>query len=364
MDTTKISKTKDIKKFRNLLLPWYRENQRKLPWRESKDPYHIWISEVMLQQTQVVTATPYFHRFMEKFPTIAALAKADLQLVLKMWEGLGYYARARNFHKAANIVAEKYDGRIPGDYEDFRQLPGVGGYIAAAVQSIAFGHPYAVVDGNVKRVLSRLFEIEAPANDTSSLKIYQQVADELLARENAGDFNQAVMELGAMVCRPQQPDCSSCPLISCCAAFANSTQDKFPIKKPRKKVPEYHHVIGVIEKDGRLLITKRPENGLLGGFWEFPGGEVQKNDRLEDACLREIKSEVNLDVSISKYLTRVRHAYTHFKVIADVFICQYVSGEPALNEAVDYRWVDPDDIDSYPFPKINHKFIPFIKSNE
>ena len=224
-----------VEKFRETLVLWYRKNHRKLPWRETQNSYFIWISEVMLQQTQVKTVLPYFEKFTKEFPSITDLAEADLQTVLKMWEGLGYYARARNFHKAAKIVTEEFSGKIPSSYDEFRKLPGVGEYIGAAVQSIAFGHSYAVVDGNVKRVLARLFNITAPANDTAYLKTFQEAANEILDTTNPGDFNQAMMELGATICRPQTPLCDECPISQFCWAFEHHSQDALPIKKQKKK---------------------------------------------------------------------------------------------------------------------------------
>ena len=315
----------------------------------------------MLQQTQVKTVLPYFEKFTKEFPSITDLAEADLQTVLKMWEGLGYYARARNFHKAAKIVTEEFSGKIPSSYDEFRKLPGVGEYIGAAVQSIAFGHSYAVVDGNVKRVLARLFNITAPANDTAYLKTFQEAANEILDTTNPGDFNQAMMELGATICRPQTPLCDECPISQFCWAFEHHSQDALPIKKQKKKTPEYRMVIGVIRKRNQLLITKRPENGLLGGFWEFPGGKISNSESAKEACLREIKTEVNLDVAIKQYLTQVKHAYTHFKIVADVFLCNYVSGEISLKNAEDFKWITTGEIEKYPFPKSNHKFIPLLK---
>ncbi|MEZ4568646.1 MAG: A/G-specific adenine glycosylase, partial [Desulfobacterales bacterium] len=214
-------KRENAQPIRTALTRWYAENLRHLPWRGSADPYHIWVSEVMLQQTQVATVIPYFKRFCQAFPDIRALAAADLQDVLKLWEGLGYYARARNLHKAAKIVTDQYNGRIPDDADGFMALPGVGDYIGAAVLSIAFDRPLAVVDGNVKRVLARLFEIDAPVNVSASYKIFQSCANLLLNAEDPGTFNQAVMELGALVCRPSGPDCRVCPLAGWCGAFKN-----------------------------------------------------------------------------------------------------------------------------------------------
>jgi len=237
----------------------------------------------------------------------------------------------------------------------------VGAYIAAAVQSIAFHQPYAVVDGNVKRVLARLFAISAPANDAKSNKVFQQNASEILDQKNPGTFNQAVMELGALVCRPQMPLCAKCPVTQFCAAFQTNSTDKYPVRRKRKPVPQYRAAIGVVSNKGKVLITKRKESGLLGGLWEFPGGKIQEGETAQQACIREIKEEVNLKIEVLEYLTQVKHAYTHFKIVLDVFQCRYLSGKVKLNGAVDYRWIKLSEIEKFPFPKASHKFIPMLR---
>ena len=352
--------SKEIILFRENLLAWFETHRRQLPWRETGDPYRIWVSEVMLQQTQVKKVLEYYQKFVSKFPDVESLASAALQDLLKTWEGLGYYARARNLHKAAQVVVGDLEGEVPADYAEFRKLPGVGEYIAAAVQSIAFNASYAVVDGNVKRVLARLFLIEAPINQSASTKIFQEKADLLLDHNAPGIFNQAMMELGATVCRPQSPTCIVCPVNTVCRAFQTVRQEEFPVRQKPKPLPEYHIITGVVHKDDQVLITQRKLEGLLGGLWEFPGGKVQVKETAEQACVRAIREETNLLVESIKYLTRVKHAYTHFKIVMDVFHCHYRSGEVILNEAVDYRWITVDQIDQFPFPRSNHKFIPLL----
>lgn len=342
------------------LMHWYQAHHRSLPWRDTGDPYHIWVSEVMLQQTQVKTVIPYYLAFMAAFPTLKDLADAKLDAVLKHWEGLGYYARARNLHKAARLVVDKFGGHIPDRFAGFKALPGVGDYIAAAVTSIAFGRLRAVVDGNVKRVLARLFCLDTPVNHSSAHKRFQPLADILLDRSDPGTFNQAVMELGALVCTPAAPDCPACPLALFCCANKKSQVIAFPVKVARKKTPCHHISTGIVIRQGRLLITCRKPDGLLGGLWEFPGGKVKKNETAADACVREIREETGLTVRISGFLTRVRHAYTHFKIEMDVFFCDYASGEVVLNGPVDYQWIDPAEIRRFAFPKANLKFIDLI----
>lgn len=353
----KNKKIKKVGQIRSALTHWYHLNSRKLPWRESKKPYDIWVSEMMLQQTQVNTVIPYFYRFLEKFPDIQALAASDLQPVLKLWEGLGYYSRARNFHKSAKIVVEQHGGVIPDDRESFLALPGVGDYIAAAVLSIAFDRPLAVVDGNVKRVLARLFEIDAPINVSTSYKIFQELANELLDVNDPATFNQAVMELGALVCKPTKPDCDICPLSKQCLALKNEHLEVLPIKKKKAPVPHYSMAVGVIFKKDKVLIVRRPEEKMLGGLWEFPGGRLQAKESAENACARIIAEKVNLNVDIESKLTRIQHAYTHFKITADIFICTLVSGRVRRNGPTDHQWVSLNALERYPFPGSNHKFI-------
>lgn len=344
-------------------MAWYRGNQRPLPWRETGNPYHIWVSEVMLQQTQVNTVIGYYRKFLDRFPTVETLAAADQQVVLKCWEGLGYYARARNLHRAARIVADQQGGRVPEDYAIFRQLPGVGDYIAAAVLSIAFNQPFAVVDGNVKRVLARLMCIDTPVNTSGAKKVFQTLATTMLDTHRPETFNQAVMELGALVCKPNAPDCDACPLPADCQAFRSNTADTYPLRKKTAPTPTRRIAVGVVCRDDKLLITRRADDGLLGGLWEFPGGKVKTGEKTANACAREIREETGLVVEAYDLLAHVKHAYTHFKINMDVFVCRYVSGSVALNGPVGHRWITVDEIEQYPFPKANHKFIPILKNH-
>lgn len=351
-------KKKDIPHFQKKLVNWYNNHQRQLPWRESRDPYCIWVSEVMLQQTQVATVIPYYYKFLEKFPNIQSFADADLNTVLKLWEGLGYYARAINFHRAANIVVSEFEGKVPDSFDEFLNLPGVGEYIASAVQSIAFSHPYAVLDGNVKRVAARLYTVNDPVNQSGSHKKFLSIAADLLEPKKSGIFNQAMMELGALVCKPKQPDCSQCPVQKFCRAYNKQLVNEYPKRIKKKRTPLYHVVAGVIQKEGSFLITRRKQDGLLGGLWEFPGGKIEKKEHPEQACIREIKEEVGLNIRIDTHITQIKHAYTHFKIIMDVYLCEYISGRVSLDGPVDYRWIAPIEIQEYPFPKANHKFFP------
>jgi A/G-specific adenine glycosylase len=350
----------DIEFLRKQLITWYLANHRDLPWRRSKNAYRIWVSEVMLQQTQVNTVLSYYRRFLKTFPNIKKLAGADLQAILKVWEGMGYYARARNLHRAAKAVVQDHGGRIPDTWEAFHGLPGVGDYIAAAVLSMAFDQPYAVVDGNVKRVLARLYKIQAPVNQASSQNRFKAAADKLLDSQQPGIFNQAVMELGALICKPRNPSCDACPLNSFCRAYKTNQVAGFPKRQQPKATPKYHIAVGVVFKNDRVLITQRKAEGLLGGLWEFPGGKIRDGESAQAACIREIKEEVNLNVNIDRHLATVQHAYTHFKIVMDVFCCRYISGRVYLRGPVAFRWIRLNEYKRYPFPKANHKFIPLL----
>ena len=315
----------------------------------------------MLQQTQVRKVVDYYQRFLERFPTLEQLAEADLQGLLKMWEGLGYYARARNLRKAAKIIVSDMDGKVPTDYKTFRKLPGVGDYTAAAVQSIAFGHSHAAVDGNVKRVIARMFMLDSPVNDTRFQRLFQEKASFLLDRDQPSAFNQAMMELGAMICRPKAPLCTICPVNLFCAAFQAACLDQFPLSLKRRPIPSYHLVVAVIRRDDQILIVQRRTDGLLGGLWEFPCGEIDNvEEPLEDACWRTIKGGFNLQIEVTIFLTQIKHAYTHFKTIMEIFECRYLSGEIVLDQMQDYRWIKVDQIGQYPLIGANHKFLSLV----
>ena len=315
----------------------------------------------MLQQTQVATVIPYYARFLDRFPDVRALAHAPIDDVLKQWEGLGYYARARNLHRAANEVMARHGGRIPDDPVAFAALPGVGPYMTAAVQSIAFGAPLAVVDGNVKRVIARLFAIADSVDRRAGSRAVEALAQAILDTGDPGAFNQAVMELGALVCRPVNPACADCPVMSACAAFASGDPEAYPVRDPRREVPRAHIAVGVISDGARVLITRRAESGMLGGLWEFPGGKVRRGEAPASACRREIREEVGLRVDVKERIARVQHAYSHLTVDIDVFRCLYRGGDIVLDGPTDHRWITLEEARDFAFPKANHKFMPALR---
>jgi len=346
------------------LLTWFKSNSRSLPWRKTEDPYAIWVSEVMLQQTQVNTVIPYYHRFLEMFSDIAILANSDPNQVLKSWEGLGYYARAVNFHKASQIVVEQFSGQVPSDPIVFRQLPGVGDYINAAVQSIAFGHRMAVVDGNVRRVLSRLFEMPETVNESKYAKIFSEKAQTLISNQFPGDYNQAIMELGAIVCTPRNPKCKICPLSNDCQGYIHDTTLVFPKRKMRPVIPTENWVAAVIEKENKFLLTQRKAGGFLGGLWEFPGGKMNPNENHQNACMRLVQDQLQINILIKKHVTQIKHTYTHFKQRMDAFLCKYDSGQIHLNGPVNFKWIDWSEINQYALPKSNIKFLKNFESTK
>jgi A/G-specific adenine glycosylase len=340
------------------LLAWYRTHRRDLPWRQTRDPYRIWISEVMLQQTQVATVIPYYQRFLKRFPNLAALARADLQQVLKHWEGLGYYRRAHHLHRAARELVDRGNGRLPDERQTFRSLPGVGDYIANAVMSIAFGRPCAVVDGNVKRVLARLEGITAEVNQAASHRVYQAAADRLLDRGDPGTFNQALMELGALVCTPRNPSCPVCPWQVPCFARQNDATTDLPRRIRKAPIPEHVMAAGLLWHRRRLLIVQRPSEGLLAGLWEFPAGRRLADETPQDACRRILPATTGISVRVEQDLACIHHAYTHFKIVQDLFCCRKIAGRVRLDGYQAFRWIRPRELDAFPFTGACKKAFP------
>lgn len=340
------------------LLDWFDENKREMPWRESKDAYHIWVSEVMLQQTRVDQVKPYFDQFVDRFPTVYDLAEAPQQEVLKVWEGLGYYSRARHLHHAAQTVMEEHDGKLPDQYEEITELKGVGPYTAAAVLSIAFNKPHAAVDGNIIRVLSRYYGIETDIRSSTTRRQIQELADNVIDRERPGDFNQALMELGAITCTPNEPNCMECPLNTRCTAYREAKTADIPYKSPAK--PKPHHDIGVavlLNDQNQVLIALRPSDAMLGGLWEFPGGKNKEKESIRETVERECREELGIDIATYQQIARIKHAYSHFKITLHAFVGHIKKGTPAPKESQQIRWVSLDELSEYPFPRANRQLI-------
>ncbi len=339
------------------LLAWYSKHRRALPWRNQPTPYRVWISEVMLQQTQVPTAIPYFRRFLKRFPSLPSLATSPLEEVLRLWEGLGYYARARNLHRTAQIIAHDRKGRWPRTFMEWQMLPGIGRYTAAAIASIAFGESVPVVDGNVLRLLSRLWGVRKNIrNPRVQSDFFRKLQSPVASASDPGSFNQAMMELGARICTPRNPHCAECPLNSECKAYRAGTVARLPVG--RRPTPKRRETVGVgivFDRHGHILIARRPANRLLGGLWEFPGGRRQGEEPLEETVRREVREETGVEVAVEKPLPVVRHAYSHFAVELHPFLCRHIRGTPHPLAADEVRWVHANELRHYPFPAANRK---------
>jgi A/G-specific adenine glycosylase len=353
-----LKKGRPIKnKFGDQLLAWYRVHKRKLPWRRTRDPYKIWISEVMLQQTTVPAVVPHYVRWLEVFPDMGSLARAPLRKVLREWQGLGYYQRARNLHRAARSILRDHRGRFPRDEPKLRSLPGFGPYTTAAVLSLAFAQPRPVIDANIRRVLMRVLGLRGTAEPRIDKK-FGVFLETVFPKDSPGDFNQALMELGALVCRKRNPQCLACPVRSHCRAAREGRQEIIPT--PRKlSVQNVEAVVAVIRKDGPpdgfVLIQKRPSDGLLADLWEFPGGKVEPGESLTAALRREVREELGAEISDIRRLTTVRHAYTRFQVTLHAYTCRLC--DQALKPGPHRRWVTLLSIRRYPLPSGSVKIV-------
>ncbi len=339
--------------FGRLLLNWYAIHARQMPWRGKTDAYSIWVSEIMLQQTQVNTVIPYYDKWMQKFPTVQALAAAEEHDVLNVWEGLGYYSRARNMLKAARLVSDNYQGQFPSTAVELCKLPGIGRYTAAAISSIAFGADEAVLDGNVKRVLARLFEFSEAVNIPEGEKKLWLLAADLLPKGEASAYNQAVMDLGATICTPKSPDCIICPVNSICISLKSNSQEKYPLMREKQPVPHIDVVAAIIRQNDLVLIARRPSKGLLGGLWEFPGGKLEAGENHAEALVREIREELGSEVIATHKFGVYRHAYTHFKVTLQAWFAELQGEPPNALEASEIRWVKIEELGDYPMGKID-----------
>ena len=350
---------------RRRLLPWFARNARELPWRaEPRPPYAVWISEVMLQQTRVDTVVPYFRRFLVRFPDPAALAAAPLQDVLKLWEGLGYYSRARQIHKTAKLLVRDHGGQLPSDPARLAELPGLGPYATAAIASFAFGHPLAVLDGNVVRVFSRLLALPDDVGWPATKKQLQGLADDLLLRDRPAATNEAWMELGALVCTPRNPRCPACPLRGVCRAAKTQNPEAFPNKKKKMKVP--HKVVGaavILNAKNQILVAQRnPDKGMLAGLWEFPGGKIAEGETMPQCIARELKEEMGIEIEVGPPLVTVHHAYSHFTIELHAHFARIRSGRPRHLECAGHAWTTRDRFGDFPFSKADHGIIQALRA--
>ena len=362
-----------IKTFQETFLTWYHKEKRNLPWRATNDPYAIWISEIMLQQTRVETVIGYFYRFMEQFPTIQDLAAAEEQKLLKVWEGLGYYSRARNLKAAAQQIVAEFDGEMPQSIEEIRSLKGIGPYTAGAIGSIAFGLPEPAIDGNVMRVVSRLFCIEADIAKASSRRPFDEAMRTIISPNEPGEFNQALMDLGSRICTPTTPKCEECPISQYCLAYAENRQTDFPVKSKKAKPKDVYYIAGAIEDQGSFLLVQRPETGLLAFMWHFPLVEVTKEqyEALQRTWAKEEQLQLDLiaeddaleifpDLPVvwqKRHFGEITHIFSHLKWHVLLFYGRK-RGELTLQDS---EWAAKESFQNYVFPKPQQKLVDQLK---
>ncbi len=347
------------------VLTWYVAHKRPLPWRDNPTPYRVWIAEIMLQQTQMNRGVAYFERWMRRFPDIASVAIANEEQILKYWEGLGYYARARNLHQAAKIITQEHNGRFPEEESTLLSLPGIGRYTAGAILCQAFNQNAPIVDANVERVLSRVFDLDQPIKEKDSQAFLWDKAREILPTGHAREFNQALMELGALVCT-KNPQCSICPLANLCEARRlNITADR-PVRSKRTEITPIIVATGVLEHHGRIFIQKRLPKGAWASLWEFPGGRIEPNETPEQALVREYQEETGFKITIRNPLGVIKHGYTRYRVTLHCFLCTLGTDNttPTLHAAVEYRWAPLDELDHFAFPAGHRKLIDQLRQEQ
>jgi A/G-specific adenine glycosylase len=349
-----------IKEFQEDLISWFKAEQRDLPWRKDQDPYKVWVSEIMLQQTRVDTVIPYFNRFIEWFPTIEDLANANEDKVLKAWEGLGYYSRVRNLHSAVKEVDAKYEGKVPDTPKEISNLKGVGPYTAGAILSIAYGIPEPAVDGNVMRVLSRILLIWEDIAKPSTRKVFESAVRQVISHDEPSAFNQALMELGALICTPTSPSCLLCPVRDHCQGFHEGVETQLP-NKTKKNSQRSVDLAAIIVKDenGKILIHKRPENGLLANLWEFPNAELHQPVVMERAKIADLfRESFDMNIKVEKNIGQIEHIFSHLVWNITVHIGTISSD---FSENSEWKFISLDEIEEYAFPVSFHKMLKLYK---
>lgn len=336
--------------FSKSLSNWYQFSSRKLPWRNTQNPFHIWLSEIMLQQTRVDQATAYYHKFLENFQSITDLANADEQELLKLWQGLGYYSRARNLHHAAQQVRDNYNGKFPEDYKSIRKLKGVGDYTAAAIASFAFNLPHAVLDGNVFRVLARIHNDKTPIDTSAGKKLFQGYADALLSKDYPAEHNQAIMELGALICTPKNPDCPSCPVQEFCQAFRANTQHQLPVKSKKVKIKKRYFNYFIPTNKTTIYFIKRTTKDIWQNLYELPLYETEKDT---DINSQAISLNFIARKNSPELIYQTKHILTHQHIIAKFYEVDFV------NEIADQQFIAIKNLEysDYPIPKLIENFL-------
>jgi A/G-specific adenine glycosylase len=340
-------------KIQSKLLRWFEKNKRDLPWRKTRDPYAIWVSEIMLQQTQVATVIPYYQRFLKSFPTLRHLARSDLSRVLKVWEGIGYYSRARNLHRASQIVLNHFHGEIPNTLKDLLSLPGIGRSTAGAILSFAFDKEAPILDGNARRVLSRLFAVSGSRGRRAEQLLWK-ISESLIPRGHSNPFNQALMDIGSMLCTPKDPQCLSCPLRDLCKGKTSGEPERFPTKSIKKKIPHIEAIAAVIQQNGKVLLKQRPPKGLLGGLWDFPNWRTEGEGRLRLRLRKHIQKEMGMNVEVKEPVGIFKQTFSHFKLTLQVFHCQPLDGRGRE------KWVPIRNLHLLPMSRIHRRIAEMI----
>ena len=340
------------------LLSWFDLEKRDLPFRKKRNPYRIWVSEIMLQQTKVETVIPYYHKWIKNYPNIVSVSESNESSLLKSWEGLGYYSRCRNFHKAAKIVCEQYNAKIPDSWDAFRALPGVGDYTAGAVLSIAFKKPFIALDGNVKRVMARILGRKKLSK--YNIKRFISTLKKWLDHDRPGDFNEAMMELGACVCLTNSPKCYKCPISKFCTAYKSGSPLNYPSKEKKKKAPHYTFVGCLIKEKNKILIQKR-QNNMLKGLWEIPNNRVNNINHINDELKNYINEQYGFDIKVLKKIGTINHSYSHFNMKLILLECKKIGRIKNYNQT--YNWIKKPDISNYAFHKVNHKIFTLLDND-
>ena len=349
--------------FSAALLRWFQTAARPMAWRETRDPYRIWVSEIMLQQTRVETVAPYYDRFLLKFPDVRSLAAAPIDDVLKAWEGLGYYSRARNLHRTAGILVARHDGRMPPTVEALEALPGIGRSTAGAIAAIAFGADAPILDANARRVVARLFAVDGDARSGEVERILWQRSADLVRKGKGRDTALAVMDLGAVVCLPITPRCRECPLRSRCSSCLQGLQNSIPPKRSKKVLPHHDIVAAVFRRpDGALFLMRRPFEGLLGGLWALPSGRRDPKETLEDAMRRSLREKLPVRAVIQREVGAVRHAYSHYRITLHGFLCETSGGALPAGEGT--GWLPVDGEGTFALPRADRKLLEIIHREE
>lgn len=344
-----------MSRFASRVLEWYGSNARKLPWRGLSDPYAVWVSEIMLQQTRVDAVIPYFKRWMHRFPTVRSLAAASERDVLRVWEGLGYYTRARNLHAAARIVQMQLAGKLPTQDQALRRLPGIGRYTAGAIASIAFGSDVPALDGNIRRVLARAFNVSERANTTTGETILWEIAGKHLPRGRAAAYNQAIMDIGATICLPKHPECRRCPLAGLCRARKLGIQEQLPVRLPRRALPHQLLAAAVVKRGGRILLTQRASSGLLGGLWAFPNAAIRAAPIRTASSKKRVSAALEqaygLKFRLREHIGTIQRVYSHFRVSVYTYACDVITRSPKEN----LRWIRIRDLARYPMGRVDRQ---------